>query len=128
MPDKMKYVLLALLFLFPIPALTQESVLAGGSEEAMKDSSAVGKESTADPDKKNDGGEQGIGRGAEAGIIVASTVFISGVILLIIYIRKRREKERTLILNALAMEIGLDFLPAQDDELLAKMQVFYQIK
>ena len=119
MPYKMKYVLLALLFLFPIRPVAQEGALTGGSEEAQKESTAVDKESIADSDKKHGGWTL-------VGIIV--TIFISGVILLIIYIRKRREKERSLILNALATEIGLEFLPAQDDELLAKMQVFYQIK
>jgi len=111
----MKYVLLVSLFLFPICPLAQEGALTGGSEEVQKESSAIDKESIADSDKKHGGWTR-------VGIIV--TIFISGVILLIIYIHKRREKKRTLILNALAMEIGLDFLPAQDDELLAKMQVF----
>jgi hypothetical protein len=111
----MKYVLLSLLFLFPICPLAQEGALTGGAEDAQKESSAVDKESIADSEKKHD-------RWALVGII--ATIFIIGVILLIVRIVKRREKERTLILNALAMEIGLDFLPAQDDELLAKMQVF----
>ena len=118
----MKYLLLFLLFLLPICSLAQEGALTGGSEETQKENSAINKESTADSSKKHDGGEQETGGRALAGIIVAGIII--GVILLIVRIVKRREKERTLILNALAMEIGLDFLPAQDDELLAKMQIF----
>ena len=119
----MKYVLLALLFLFPIRPVAQEGALTGGSEEAQKESSAVDKESIADSDKKHGEREQEIWAGwALAGIIVAGIII--GVILLRLRIVKRREKERSLILNALATEIGLEFLPAQDDELLAKMQVF----
>jgi hypothetical protein len=36
----------------------------------------------------------------------------------------RRNKERTLALNAWATENGFEYLPTQDDELLTKMQVF----
>ena len=123
MPYKMKYVLLALLLLFPIRPLAQEGALTGGSEDVQKESSAVDKESIADSDKKHGEREQEIWAGwALAGIIVAGIII--GVILLRVRIVKRREKERSLILNALATEIGLDFLPAQDDALLAKMQVF----
>ena len=123
MPYKMKYALLALLFLFPICSLAQEGALTGGSEEAQKEIAAVDKESIADSDKKHGEREQEIWAGwALAGIIVAGIII--GVILLRVRIVKRREKERSLILNALATEIGLEFLPAQDDELLAKMQVF----
>ena len=111
----MKYVLLSLLFLFPICSLAQEGALTGGSEDAQKESSAVDKESIADSEKKHDWWTL---------VSIIATIFIIGVILLIVRIVKRREKERTLILNALATEIGLEFLPAQDDELLAKMQVF----
>jgi len=119
----MKYVLLALLLLFPIRPLAQEGALTGGSEDVQKESSAVDKESIADSDKKHGEREQEIWAGwALAGIIVAGIII--GVILLRLRIVKRREKERSLILNALATEIGLDFLPAQDDALLAKMQVF----
>ena len=119
----MKYALLALLFLFPICSLAQEGALTGGSEEAQKEIAAVDKESIADSDKKHGEREQEIWAGwALAGIIVAGIII--GVILLRVRIVKRREKERSLILNALATEIGLEFLPAQDDELLAKMQVF----
>ena len=119
----MKYVLLALLFFFPICLLSQEGALTGGSEDAQKDSSAVDKESIADFDKKNGEREQEIWAAwALAGTIGAGIIL--GVILLRLRIVKRREKERSLILNALATEIGLEFLPAQDDELLAKMQVF----
>ena len=123
MPYKMKYALLALLFLFPICSLAQEGALTGGSEEAQKESAAVDKESIADSDKKQGGREQEIWAvWALAGIIVAGIII--GVIWLRVRTVKRREKERALILNALATEIGLEFLPAQDDELLAKMQVF----
>jgi hypothetical protein len=46
------YVLWALLFLFPITALAQESALTGGSEEPQKETPAADKNSTVDSNKK----------------------------------------------------------------------------
>jgi len=131
------YVLWALLFLFPITALAQESALTGGSEEHQKEAPAAEKNSTVDSNKKKDGEIEDWSDFVElllnpTPLITAFYVVFVIVVLILAtpqQIRRnkeqiRRDKDRTQTLNAWATENGFEFSPTQDDELLAKMQVF----
>jgi hypothetical protein len=124
------YVLWALLFLCPITALAQESALTGGSEEPQKEAPAADKNSTVDSNKKKDGEIEDWSDFVE--LLLNPTPFITAfyVVFVIVVIilgsrqEMRRNKDRNLTWNAWATQNGFEFSPTQDDELLAKMQVF----
>jgi len=124
------YVLWALLFLCPITALAQESALTGGSEEPQKETPAADKNSTVDSNKKQ--GEKSDDWSDIIELLLNPTPLITALYVVFIIVllilgglqQIRRNKERTLALNAWATENGFEYLPTQDDELLTKMQVF----
>lgn len=124
------YVLWALLFLYPITALAQESALTGGSEEPQKETPAADKNSTVDSNKKQ--GEKSDDWSDIIELLLNPTPLITALYVVFIIVvlilgglqQIRRNKERTLALNTWATENGFEYLPTQDDELLAKMQVF----
>ena len=124
------YVLWALLFLFPITALAQESALTGGSEEPQKETPAADKNSTVDSNKKQ--GEKSDDWSDIVELLLNPTPLITALYIVFFIVvlilgglqQIRRNKERTLALNTWATENGFEFSPTQDDELLAKMQVF----
>ena len=111
------YVLLALLFLFPITALAQESALTGGSEEPQKEAPAADKNSTVDSNKKKDGEIEDWSDIVELLLnptpLITALYVVFVIVVLILGCRQemRRNKERTLALNAWATEKGLNFSP-----------------
>jgi len=132
------YVLWALLFLFPITALAQESALTGGSEETQKETPSADKNSTVDSNKK-DGEIEDWSDFVELLLnptpLITALYIVFVIVVLILAARSpqqirrnkeqiRRNKDRILTLNAWATENGFEFSPTQDNELLEKMQVF----